>query len=115
FAYWMQKKLGKDGRYVFLRRDESCQIGGIEVGYHGDKGPNGSRGSIKGFGKIGAKTIIGHSHTPGIKDGVYQVGTSSRLRLEYNSGPSGWLHCHACIYQNGKRSLINVIGTEWRG
>lgn len=114
FAHWMRRKLGSNDRYVFLRRDQSFAIAGIEVGYHGDRGPNGARGNIGGFGKIGAKTVIGHSHTPGIKDGVYQVGTSSRLRLEYNSGPSSWLHTHAVVYANGKRSLISVIGGEWR-
>lgn len=115
FVYWMQKKLGNDDRYVFLKRDESYPVAGIEIGYHGDKGPNGARGNIAGFGKIGAKTIIGHSHTPGIKDGVYQVGTSSRLRLEYNSGPSSWMHSHCVVYENGKRSLLMVVNGDWRG
>jgi len=81
---------------------------------HGDKGPNGSRGAIRGFGRIGVRSIIGHSHTPGVMDGVYQVGTSSRLRLEYSSGPSSWMHCHCVIYPNGKRSLIWIIDGEWR-
>ena len=47
-------------------------------------------------------------------DGVYQVGTSSRLKLEYNSGPSSWLHTHCCIYPNGKRTLITIIDGQWR-
>jgi hypothetical protein len=88
-------------------------IEGIEIGYHGDRGPNGARGSRNAFSKIGVKTVIGHSHSPGIRDGAYQTGTSSRLKLEYNSGPS-WLHTHCVIYPNGKRSLINIIDGKWR-
>lgn len=114
FVYWAKKKLRCIERCTFLHRDESLQISGIEIGYHGDRGLNGARGSRKGFSRIGVKTIIGHSHSPGITEGSYQVGTSSRLSLEYNSGPSGWLHTHCLIYRNGKRSLVNVINGEWR-
>ncbi len=116
FAYWGQKMLGRArGRTKFLKRGESCLIRGIEVGYHGDKGPNGSRGSRAAFGKIGVKSVIGHAHSPGITDGAYQVGTSSRLNLTYAVGsPSGWLHTHALIYPNGKRTLVSIIDGRWR-
>jgi hypothetical protein len=98
----------------FLERDESFQVVGIELGMHGDRGPNGARGSIRNLARIGVKSIIGHTHSPGINEGCYQVGTSTRLKLEYNSGPSGWLNTHCVIYANGKRSLITVINGEWR-
>lgn len=114
FAHWMRKKLKCVDQCHFPERDESYQIEGIEVSFHGDRGPGGARGSIRGFGKIGVKTIIGHSHTPGIMDGVYQVGTSSKLRMEYNTGPSSWLNCHALIYPDGKRTLISIIDGRWR-
>lgn len=114
FVYWMRQKLARAEQCEFPHRDESVMLCNIEVGMHGDKGPNGSRGAIKGFGRIGVKSIIGHSHTPGVIDGVYQVGTSSRLRLEYSSGPSSWMHCHCLIYPNGKRTLIWIIDGEWR-
>ncbi len=114
FVYWMQKKLKRVSQCEFPARDDSVMIHGIEVGMHGDKGPNGSRGYIRGFGRIGVKSVIGHSHTPGFMDGVAQVGTSSNLRLEYNSGPSSWMHCHCLVYQSGKRSLLWIIGGEWK-
>ena len=62
------------------------------------------------YRNIGAKTIIGHSHTPRIVDGCYQVGTSSRLGLDYNIGPpQTWLHCHCVVYASGKRSLLIMV------
>ena len=81
---------------------------------HGDRGPNGARGSIKNLRRIGVKSIIGHSHSPGIDEGAYQNGTSTRLRLGYNVGPSSWLNAHTVVYANGKRSLINIIDGKWR-
>jgi hypothetical protein len=114
FKYWGERKLKSIGRTKFLGAEEAYQIEGIEVGYHGHDGPNGARGNIRSFGKIGAKTVIGHSHTPGIKDGVYQVGTSSQLRLEFVKGPSSWLHTHCVIYPNGKRTLVNIVDGRWR-
>ena len=114
FAYWGKQRLKCADRTRFITEADGHQIEGIEVGYHGHDGPNGARGNIRSFGKIGAKTVIGHSHTPGIKDGVYQVGTSSQLRLEFVKGPSSWLHTHCLIYPNGKRTLINIVDGRWR-
>lgn len=115
FKWWAERKLRCYDRSRFLGRQESMPIAGVEVGYHGDKGPNGAKGAIRSFGKIGVRSVIGHSHSPGIKDGVYQVGTSSMLALDYTAGPSSWLHTHCVIYPDGKRSLIHIIGGKWRG
>lgn len=98
----------------FLARDESFAVHGIELGLHGDKGPNGARGSVRNLRRIGIKSVIGHSHAPAIDEGCYQTGTSTRLRLEYNSGPSGWLNTHCVVYSNGKRSLLTVVDGRWR-
>jgi hypothetical protein len=113
FTYWGRELLPEENN-LFLDSQQSYLVKNIEVGYHGDNGPNGQRGSRIQFGKIGTKVIIGHAHSPGIRDGAYQVGTSSLLDLEYVKGPSSWLHTHCIIYQNGKRSLINIIDGEWR-
>jgi hypothetical protein len=114
FAYWAARKLKTYGQSIFLKLDESHQIEGIEVGYHGDRGLNGARGSRKSFARIGTKVVIGHTHSPGINEGAYQVGTNSQLKLEFVEGPSSWLHTDCVIYKNGKRSLINIINGEWR-
>lgn len=114
FVYWAERWLKSFPQATFLSPDDSYRINGIEVGMHGHLGPNGSDGSIGAFGKVGVKSIIGHSHSPGIRDGVYQVGTSSRLKLDYNKGPSSWLNTHCLVYPNGKRTLINIIDGHWR-
>ncbi len=114
FNYWAERKLKTAKQAKLLNSDESFQINGIEVGFHGHQGLNGARGTRAQYGKIGVKTVIGHSHSPGIKDGCYQTGTSSVLRLAYNHGPSSWLHTHCIIYPNGKRTLINIIDGKWR-
>lgn len=110
FEYWSRDKTDA----IFLERDKSFRVADIEMSFHGDQGSNGARGSARGFSQIGTKSIIGHSHTPMIVKGAYQVGTSSRLKLEYTKGPSSWLHTHCIIYPNGKRTLINIINGEWK-
>jgi hypothetical protein len=101
-------------RLLFHSRNSRVQLHGVELSQHGDRGPNGARGSLLSFSKSGYKTVTGHSHTPGIEKGAYAVGTSSRLQLEYNDGFSSWMHTHCLIYPNGKRSLINIINGQWR-
>lgn len=112
FRHWVGKLKG-DSAIRCLSNDESFRLADIECGMHGDKGPNGARGSLKNLSRLGAKVVSGHSHTPGIENGHYQTGTSTPLRLEYNQGPSSWQNTHCVIYANGKRSLITVIDGRW--
>lgn len=100
-------------RTYFLSRNENMEIGGIELSLHGDIGPNGARGSLRNLSRLGQKLIIGHSHTPGISNGSYQVGTTSDLVLDYVRGPSSWLHTSAIIYPDGNVTLITVINGKW--
>ena len=93
----------------WLNRDEDYIVYGIENGAHGDKGGNGSRGSLRGIEKAYHKATVGHSHTAGIWREVYQVGTSTLLKLSYNTGPSSWTNTMCIQYPNGQRQLINVI------
>ena len=97
-----------------LADDESYQVSGVELGMHGDRGPNGARGSARNLRRIGVKSIIGHSHSPCIEEGAYQTGTSTYLRLEYNSGPSSWMNAHVLLHADGKRQVIFVIDGDWR-
>jgi hypothetical protein len=98
----------------FLAHGESFSVSGVELGSHGHEGKNGARGSINQYADLSQRYVIGHSHTPGIIYGAYQVGTSSNLKLEYTRGPSSWIACHCVVYSNGKRQLINVINGKWR-
>lgn len=115
FEYLARTELKRYESTAFVGRG-GHRVAGVEVGMHGDRGPNGARGSRKALSRIGVKSIIGHSHSPGIEGGCYQTGTSSRLTLEYSAGsPSSWLHTHCVVYANGKRALINIIEGDWRG
>lgn len=114
FKFWGEKLLKSPKRCRFLSSDEAFVIAGVDLGNHGHMGANGARGSLRGLAKQGVKSIVGHSHTPGIYEGAMQVGTSSMLRLGYNKGASSWLHTHALLYANGKRTLINFIGGKYK-
>lgn len=94
---------------ITLDQDESFRVKDWEVGVHGDKGANGSRGSITNFRKLNTKMVIGHTHTPARKDGVLVVGTSTKLRLDYNKGASSWLNSHVIIHKDGKAQHINFL------
>lgn len=106
-------ELVKNPKYAdklqWLTVDEDYTVGGVHLGAHGDRSSNGARGSIKGLAKSYPRCIIGHSHTPGIFKGAWQVGTSSLLRLGYNKGASSWVHTSCLLYKNGQRQLLNSI------
>jgi hypothetical protein len=97
-------------KYITLDRSASYKVkGGWELGQHGDISANGSRGSLINFRKLNTKIIVGHYHTPGRKDGALSVGTSTKLRVGYNIGPSSWLQSHVIIHNDGKAQHINFI------
>ncbi|MCI0560001.1 MAG: hypothetical protein MN733_16045, partial [Nitrososphaera sp.] len=112
FNWWLKHNCKAD--VIHLQPDYPFIVKGIYLGYHGDKGINGAKGTLNQFAKIGVKTVIGHWHTPSIEKGAYQVGTSTRLNLEYTEGPSSWLNTHCICHANSKRQLINVIKGAWR-
>lgn len=95
-------------RFSFADDKTPLEFKGIDCSNHGDKGPNGSRGSRAGFARVQRKTFIGHSHSPGIYDGCYQVGKSSQNE-QYLSGYSSHLHCSGIIYADGNRTLFPII------
>jgi len=101
-------------KVLWLKRDQDYKFADIELGAHGDVGPNGARGSKANLEKAYGKCVIGHSHTPGILRGVFQVGTTSKFQLGYNRGASSWMHTSCLVYPNGQRQLINSIGGKWR-
>lgn len=104
------------GDIKFLDEDESfilCEDahGGIEGGWHGDLGPNGSRGAPIKLARLGRKSNTGHTHTACIIDGIYVAGTSSILDPKYVRGPSSWSHSDIVTYRNGKRAILTI----WAG
>lgn len=113
FELYFKAKYPDSSNIIFLDRDEPKLIHEIDVGMHGDRGANGSRGSPNQFARYTRKTISGHSHSPSVNKGAYIVGTSSKMKLEYTSGASSWMHTMCIIYDNGKRQLINVINGKW--
>ena len=107
FALWASKRMTSNTR--FLKRDDVETIMGIIVSLHGDKGPNGARGSLVNLSKMGVRAVIGHTHTPGIEKGCYQVGVLTGTLSYARGSPSSWLPCNAIIQPNGKRQLVPII------
>lgn len=120
--WWDQESgrvVGRQDHVIFLDEDESYVIcddsyGGIECGMHGHLGANGGRGNIKTFAKMGRRANIGHSHSAGIVEGIWQAGTTSLMDLEYNKGMSSWSHSHILTYANGKRAMVTMNGGKYR-
>jgi hypothetical protein len=113
FRLWWEENSKTDLPLRWLGPTESFIVAGVDLSQHGHLGPNGTRGSLRNLANMGVKTIIGHSHSPGIFGGCTQVGTSTLYNLEYTRGPSSWLHCHCALFQNGKRQLLPIIGDQW--
>jgi hypothetical protein len=100
------KFLGPDDSVIICKK--------IECGMHGHLGPDGKRGKASNLVSIGTRANTAHSHSACIKLGLYVAGTSAKLRMGYNKGPSSWSHSHIVTYSNGKRTIITVRNGKWR-
>ncbi len=113
FAYWVNQMTDGDPKIIALPRNKSLTIGDIELSFHGDKGPNGARGTVGNLSKIGVKVISGHGHSAEIKDGHTRVGTMTALSAEYTDGPGSWINAHASIDAFDKRHLHFCIDGDF--
>ncbi len=95
--------------FKFLKEDEEYRVHGVELGYHGHRGSNGSRGTSAQFDRLNLKMITGHEHSPKLYQNGMVVGTSTLLKLPYTKGAGSWMHAHGILYDDGKYGLIIVI------
>lgn len=93
----------------FLDYDNDFELGGVHLGSHGHLGPNGSRGTLRAYSRLGRKVEIGHGHGPGIFQGAHMVGMSAIYRHGYNIGPSGWHQAHGTLHADGKRQMNLIL------
>ena len=98
----------------FIERDTGHKVLGYELGNHGDLGANGGRGSPRSIENANGKSITGHSHSAFKVRDTYKVGTSTKLRLDYNKGYSNWTQTNAVLYDTGTVQLLNTINKKWR-
>lgn len=99
-------KLGDDSFLICNRK--------IECGMHGHMGSDGARGSVKNLARLGRKANTAHTHSASIINGLYTAGTSTKLRMGYNHGPSSWTHSHIFTYPTGKRTIVTMYNNKWR-
>lgn len=102
-------------KFTFLDRNTQHLLAGVDHSQHGDVGVNGSRGSARALANTTHKVNVGHSHGARIVKSVYQGGTSTVIPLEYMRGLSEASNTHTLEYQNGKRTLLDIINGKWRG
>ena len=112
FLEWAARKYGAPETIRFLKSRESFIICGkyghpIECSLHGDKGPNGARGSTANLSTLGCKTNKGHDHSATIKEGVYSAGTCAEDQgYNEDNGATTWSVSHIGTYKNGKRAIL---------
>ncbi len=107
--------INKYKRVIFSRGSYKVGPAGnqIELGFHGDKGANGAKGSIQSFARGLERVVYGHTHTTRIKEGAINVGTSTTLELPYMiGGLSSWSQSMLLVGNYGDAQMIINEGGE---
>ena len=94
---------------IFLEKNKGYNICGFIISEHGDAGISGAFGSPNAFNKTFENCIVGHTHSPEIREKTFYVGTLSKLIVNYNQkGMTKWAHANAIIHENGTAQLILI-------
>ena len=101
--------LNNPSKIKWLKRDESYNKYGVELGMHGDEGANGAKGSMRTFAISVGNAVVAHAHTGAIFHNIFQVGTTSELNLGYNHGLSSWTRTCCFVYPDGTKQLVNFL------
>jgi predicted phosphodiesterase len=109
------KLLGLDNikNLTFVPEEQVLNINGVFI-THGHVGISGRPSTFRNLQKIYNHYVQGHTHVPEVFRNGVCVGTSSKLNLGYNKGPSGWMHAHALIQPDGTIQLLPVIYGKWK-
>jgi hypothetical protein len=116
FEYAMRElfPLSNPDKVKFLGINDSFKVNGIENGAHGHMGKGGRRNPTLGeIEECYGAANVGHNHSASIFRSVFRAGTSTKLQLSYNDGPSAWTQTHTIQHRNGSRQLITNINGEW--
>lgn len=117
FEYAMREMYGLDNpdKVKFLGINDSFKVNGIENGAHGHLGKGGRRNpAMAEIEECYGASNVGHNHSAAIFRSVFRAGTTTKLQLSYNDGPSGWTQTHTLQHQDGSRQLIHNILGQWR-
>lgn len=98
---------------ICLDYNDSYVIGNTECSQHGQFGSNGSRGSAEQFRNLSMKMCTAHSHSICRMDGLITVGTSTKRRLSYTHGASGWIHADV-IFDNFDKAQQIIFMEDYR-
>lgn len=96
----------------FIPENKVLEIAGNAV-IHGHVGISGRRVGFIPLAKIYNRLVMGHEHRPQVFRNSTMVGTSSKLELSYNIGPSDWLHAHCLVQPDGSTQLLPVLNGVW--
>ena len=99
-------------KFKCLSYNDNILVKGWLMSAHGSVGASGSRGSLMQYSKLSTKALIGHSHVAQRIGGAASVGTCSKLRVDYNIGPSAWSNAHGVINRLGKMQHIIFFRTK---
>lgn len=101
-------------KFIWLNRQCSFVLNGIDYSQHGDVGIGGARGSTSAFTKVNRKITKGHSHSAEWIQNTVSCGTSATLKPDYKKGYGTWSNSHVIAYKNGKRAILTMInGRLW--
>jgi hypothetical protein len=106
--YLKNSALKFEHEIIWETRREPLYIEGVDLGQHGDRGVNGSKGSTVLFSRVGRKTMIGHGHYREIEKAAWRVPTSGPVSPDYQQGYSLSTQGHGAIMPGGKRQLFDI-------
>lgn len=110
---WLLRRANSNAAFEIVNADMPLDVYGVRYEFHGDKGPNGSRGSTAGLAKLGLKISKAHDHTIAWVDDCVSMGNLIHS-ADYATGPTSWVGAWCLGHADGNRQLGLLVGDKYR-
>lgn len=110
---WAIRRARPDAEFKLVTVDETERLFEVHYSFHGDRGPNGARGSTVGLARMGQAVTKMHDHTLTITADVRSGGCMVDWP-DYARGPTTWAHGCVVGHADGSRQTVQFVGGKWR-
>jgi hypothetical protein len=110
---WLIRRSNPSAEFEIVNADIPLEVYGVHYNFHGDKGPNGARGSTIGLSRMGLKLTKAHSHQVAIHDDCWDLGNLI-YKADYATGPTSWGNAWNLGHSDGNRQIGLLVGDKYR-
>ncbi|GMB82784.1 hypothetical protein NN6n1_35670 [Shinella zoogloeoides] len=110
---WLLRRANPAAEFQIVTSDDPLVVYGVHYEFHGDKSPNGAKGTTAGLAKMGIKIVKAHSHQVSRRGRTTDLGNLMG-DARYAKGPTSWGTAFSLGHSDGNVQMGLLVGDKYR-